>query len=129
MTAQKTRPNRQNIYLPDHLRDYVSGYDSLSGRISTIIDRYHEALRRTRIEKRFTADELAHITRACWSWLAEPAATVFNGVEIELEDEGDAMPELVAKVRALTPFEQVALVEFVERQRSDASLACQAQIT
>jgi hypothetical protein len=114
----KSRPNRQNIYLPDHLRDLVSGYPSLSGRIATIIDRYHEALRRTRIERRFTADELAHIRRACWSWLAEPAATIFDGAAMELEDEGEAPAELIAKLRALTPFEQVALVEWLEREKN-----------
>lgn len=115
-----TRPNRQNIYLPDHLRDYVADAPSLSGRISTIIDRYREALRRTRVEERFTADELFHIKRACWSWLAEPAATIFDGVAMELEDEGEAPAALIAKVRALSPFEQIALVEWLERERSQA---------
>ena len=115
-----TRPNRQNIYLPDHLRDYVADSESLSGRISTIIDRYSEALRRTRIEKRFTADELHHIKRACWSWLAEPAAMVFGGVELELEDEGVAPAALIEKVKALSPFEQVALVEWFESERKKA---------
>jgi hypothetical protein len=112
-----TRPNRQNIYLPDHLRDYVADSKSLSGRISTIIDRYSEALRRTRIQKRFSDEELHHIKRACHSWLPDPAATVFGGIEIELEDEGIAPAELIAKVKELSPFEQVALVEWFEIER------------
>lgn len=112
-----TRPNRQNIYLPDHLKDYVADAPSLSGRVSTIIDRYREALRRTRVEKQFTDDELTHILRACWSWWAEPAATVFGGVAMELEDEGVAPADLIAKVAALSPWEQIALVEWIESRR------------
>lgn len=116
-----TRPNRQNIYLPDHLRDYVADAPSLSGRISTIIDRYREALRRTRVEQQFSAEDLHHIRRACNGWLADPAATIFDGVAMELEDEGVAPRELLDKVRALSPFEQVALVEWLERERAKSS--------
>lgn len=112
-----TRPNRQNIYLPDHLRDYVADAPSLSGRISTIIDRYREALRRTRVEQKFTADELTHIKRACWSWWIEPAATIFDGIAMELEDEGVAPPDLIAKVRSLSAWEQIALAEWIEAQK------------
>lgn len=112
-----TRPNRQNIYLPDHLRDLVSDYPSLSGRIAAIIDRYHEALRRTRVERKFSEAEQTAILSACWSWLADPAATVFDGVAMELDDEGLAPPALIAKVRALSPFEQVALVEWIETRK------------
>ena len=117
MTTTKPRPNRQNIYLTDHLRDLGSGYDSLSGRIATVLDRYHEALRRTRIERQFSDDERQHILRACRAWLAEPAATVFDGVALELEDEGAAPAELIERVKSLTPFEQVALVEWIESER------------
>lgn len=113
----ESRPNRQNIYLPDHLRDAVSGYPSLSGRVSTVLDRYHEALRRTRIADRFTSHELDTIYDACVFWSAEPAATVFGGVELELIDMGGVSAELMTKVQALTPFEQVALVEWIETQR------------
>ena len=114
------RPNRQNIYLPDHLKDYVADAPSLSGRVSTIIDRYREALRRTKVEQKFTADELLHIKRACWSWWIEPAATIFGGIAMELEDEGLAPADLIAKVQALSPFEQVALVEWIEREKDKA---------
>ena len=113
MSAPK-RPNRQNIYLPDQIRDYVAGAPSLSGRISTIIDRYSETLRRTKVERNFSADELSHIKRVCSGWHAEPAATVFDGIALELDDEGIAPAELIAKVRSLSPFEQVALVEWAQ---------------
>ena len=114
------RPNRQNIYLPAHIRDYVADAPSLSGRISTIIDRYGEALRRTKVERKFTEAELFHIKRACWSWLADPAATIFDGVAIELDDEGIAPKVLIDKVRSLSPFEQVALVEWIESCRAQS---------
>lgn len=120
--TDRARPNRQNIYLPDHLRDAVAGYESLSGRIARILDRYHEALRRTRIERRFSDEELHAIESACWSWFVEPAAVIFDGVAIEVEDYGDEVEipsGLVDKVRQLTPFEQVALVEWVERKRGE----------
>ncbi len=96
-----TRPNRQNIYLPDHLRDYVSGHPSLSGRISTILDRYQEMLRRTRIERRFTDAEMQAMRTTCAGWIAEPAATVFGGVAMEIEDAGGLgidKPALLAKL-------------------------------
>lgn len=111
-----TRPNRQNIYLPDHIRDYVSGHPSLSGRISTIIDRYQEMIRRTRIERRFTDAEMQAIRTACQGWLPEPSATVFGGVALEVEDAGELgtnKAALLAKLTALMPGEEVALVEFI----------------
>ena len=108
---------RQTIYLRPDLRDYLVGYESQSGRINDIVDRYHEALRRTRIERHFTADEQAHIKRACSSWRMEPAATIFGGIELELDDEGIAPQELISKIAALSPFEQVALAEWVESER------------
>jgi hypothetical protein len=110
------RPNRQNIYLPDHLRDYVAAAPSLSGRISDILDRYREAIRRTRIERRFSDDELAAIRGACAAWLTrgQPAAILFDGVAVELEDEDQCEPALIAKIRSLDPFEQIALVEWLE---------------
>lgn len=110
------RPNRQNIYLPDHLRDYVADAPSLSGRISTIIDRYREALRRTRIERLFTPAELAEIRKRCSGWIAEPAATIFDGIAMEVDD-GGGHAALVQKLRALSPFEQVAMVEWLEEQQ------------
>jgi hypothetical protein len=112
-----TRPNRQNIYLPDHLRDYVSGHPSLSGRIATILDRYQEMLRRTRIERRFTDAEMQAMRTACAGWIAEPAAAVFGGVALEVEDAGDIgidAQSLLIKLQSLTPGEEVALVEYLQ---------------
>lgn len=109
----KRRPRRQNVYFPDPIIDYLSGAESLSGRVTQIIDRYRETLRRTRIAERFDESEMLTIRRACHGWWAEPAATIFGGIALELEDSG-APPALVAKVGELTPWEQVALLEHVE---------------
>jgi hypothetical protein len=115
--------NRKNIYFPDHILEKLRGDDmSLSGRVTEIVDRYFEMLRRIRIEKEFTTAEMNLMKDACRSWLPEPAATVFGGVALEVED---SLPygldkkwkvnakELLAKLEELTPGEEIALVEAV----------------
>ena len=109
----KRRPRRQNVYFPDPIIDYLSGAESLSGRVTQIIGRYREALRRTRVADRFDDGEMLTIRQACHGWWSEPAATIFGGIALELEDYG-APAELVSKVAAMTPWEQVALLEYVE---------------
>lgn len=114
--------NRKNVYFPDHILEKLKGDDSLSGRVTEIIDRYFEMVRRTRIEKQFSEAELNLMRDACISWLPEPAATVFGGVALEVEDSlpdgldkkwNVAAKTLLAKLAALTPGEEVALVEAV----------------
>lgn len=118
-TSAKRRPRRQNVYFPDHIIDWLSGFESLSGRVTQVLDRYRDALRRTKIEQKFSAEEMLVIRAACHNWWAEPAATIFGGIALELEDTG-APAELIAKVAALSPWEQVALIEHVEALESDA---------
>lgn len=113
---ESRRPRRQNVYFPDPIIDYLSGAESLSGRVTQIIDRYRETLRRTKIEQKFTPDEMFAIRFACLGWLADPAATIFGGIALELEDSG-AAAELVAKIGTLSPWDQVALVEYIETHR------------
>jgi len=117
---------RHTIYLPGHVLGRLDSPDNLSGRIAVILDRYFETLRRTRIEQRFTEPELDLMTEACMSWLAEPAATVFGGVALELEDSradglagkwGVDLDALLAKVGTLGPADDVALVEAIETRR------------
>jgi len=120
--------NRKNVYLPDRILDALSGHGSLSGRITTILDRYHEMVRRTRIHQKFSERELGLMRAACNGWHAEPAAAVFGGVALEVED---ALPDgladewevdaaaLLQKLRALSPGEEIALVEAVAAQRDD----------
>jgi hypothetical protein len=114
--------NRKNVYFPDHILEKLRCDDSLSGRVTEIIDRYFEMVRRTRIEKRFSKAEMNLMRDACLSWLPEPAATVFGGVALEVEDSlpdgldkkwGVDAHALIAKLNGLGPGEEVALVEAV----------------
>lgn len=113
---------RVSTYLTDRTLDVVAG-DGLSGRINRMADRYGEILRRTRIEARFTADEMNALRDVCNGWLAEPAAVIDCGVALELEDSipdgiGDKWgiePQmLLNKLAALNYCEEVALVEAIE---------------
>jgi hypothetical protein len=103
------------------------GDGPLSTRIAVVADRHAELCRRARITRLFTTPELDAIRDATRSWLPEPAATIFGGVALELEDAADDglgekwgidLPALLAKVRALGLAEQVALVDWIERQRT-----------
>lgn len=115
--------NRKNVYFPDDILVLLQGKGSLSGRVTTIIDRYHEMVRRTRIERHFSQAEMACVLDACMNWLAEPAPTVFGGAALEVEDSlADGIAEkwgvdggaLLSKLKALTPGQEVALVEAIE---------------
>ena len=83
--------------------------------------------RRTRIERKFSDAERNAILDATISWLVDPAAAVFGGVAMEIEDAiPDGLAEkwgvdvgaLLEKLRNLTPGDEVALVEWIETQRS-----------
>ncbi len=121
-TPTKPRSPRKNVYFPEHILDRLGNPESLSGRVTQILDRYFEALRRTKIADQFTPEEMLAIRQACHNWLAEPAATIFGGIALELEDSG-APAEFVAKVMSLTPWEQVAMVEHVDTLKSNAPAA------
>lgn len=118
--------NRKNVYLPDHVLAQLQGHGSLSGRVTMILDRYHEMIRRTRITRKFTDAEISLMREACQGWVPEPAATVFGGVALEVEDGlSDGLAEkwgvdpvaLLKKLKSLTPGEEIALAEAVAPQR------------
>lgn|SRR5574340_1298053 len=95
---------------------------NLSGTINRIADRYGEIMRRTRVEDRFTPAELDALRAVANGWFAEPAATIAGGLALEFEDsmedgcpDGVDPSELLAKLRALTYAEDVALVDSIER--------------
>jgi hypothetical protein len=120
------KATRKNIYLDARTLAQIGGRDSLSGRIRSIVDRYHEICRRERPLDGLSDAERSAILDACMSWLPEPAATIFGGVEFEVSDalrdglaekwsiDGDA---LVSKLRAMAPGAQIALVDWIEAQR------------
>ena len=117
---------RKNVYLSERTLEQLDG-DGLSSRITQIVDRYSEMVRRIRIEKKFTEAERNLIRDACLSWLPEPAATIFGGVALEVEDslpdrldakwQVDAQT-LLTKLAALSPGEEVALVDWIESTRA-----------
>ena len=113
---------RTTIYLTDRAEAVLAGGDSLSGSINRLADRYYEIMRRSRID--LTPAELDAVRDALNGWLAEPAATIAGGPALEIEDAlPDGLtdkwsidgPALVAKMRALTYAQEVALVDAVEQ--------------
>ena len=113
MTETARRPRRQNIYLPERLIDYLADSESLSGRVVQIIDRYCEALERTPVQERFSAADMVTIRAACHGWWAEPAATIFGGLAMEVDAAGGP-PDMVARLNGLSPWEQIALLEYIQ---------------
>ena len=106
---------RLNLYLPARMaRWWDDAGESRSARGVQMIDRLSEALRRTAIAERFSAEEAAALREGCSGWVAEPAAVVFGGVALELRSRGLGTPALFSKLEQLTPLEEVALVEWLE---------------
>lgn len=118
--------HRKNVYFTDRTLDLLGKSTSLSGRVATIVERYAEIVRRERPQDAFSEAERSAILDACRGWLAEPAASIFDGVAMEVADaleDGLADrwpidgPNLVANLRALSPGAQVALVDWIESKR------------
>jgi len=123
--------NKRSIYVTDRLRDTLGpvGEDSgsvvtLSGRITTIADRYAEIVKSARILTQFTDAEWMLLRDALNGTLHEPAATIrelWQGVEdaITLDGLADKWSvdgaDLIARLRALRFDEECALVETVEQ--------------
>jgi hypothetical protein len=124
-----SQSHRKNVYFSDRTLAQLGDRDSLSGRVATIIDRYAELCRRERPWQKFEEAELSAIRDACLSWRAEPAATIFGGVLLEVEDAladglgekwGVDSDQILTKLRALSPGEEIALVDWLERKRATA---------
>jgi len=125
MSAQKSK--RKNVYFDDRTLSLIGDDDSLSGSVRRIVDRYAELIRRSRPWEALSEAERGAVRDACLSWLAEPAATIIGGIALEIRDaEADGLgakwgidaTALAAKIDALTPGEQIALADWIERQRA-----------
>lgn len=112
---------RATVYIADRA-EAVLGGDNLSGAINRVADRYYELVRRSRID--LAPAELDAVRDALNGWLAEPAATIAGGPALEVEDAlpdglaeryGIDGPALVARLRALTYAQEVALVDAAEQ--------------
>ena len=107
---------RLSLYLPERMaRGWHGAPGKQSARGVKMLDRMAEALRRSAIADRFAETELAMMREACRGWVAEPAAAVFGGIALELKGRGLGTPPLFEKLAALTPFDEVALVELIAR--------------
>lgn len=120
---QKTA--RKNVYFDQRTLDLIGQADSLSGSVRRIVDRYAEIVRRERPWERFEPRELDAIRDACISWLAEPAAVIIGGIGLEILDAerlaekwGVDARALAAKVDALSPGQQIALIDWIETARA-----------
>lgn len=109
---------RKNIYFPARILDYLKerSDDSLSARVTAIVDRYRELMQRAEpITDKFTARELKLI----WEVTAERPEFGQHAVLLMIDwptlirrHGNDA--KLAAKMEALTPFERVQLIEHIE---------------
>lgn len=114
---------RTSIYLNPPLEEALKGADSISGRLGQICDRYAETNRRARIRQRFDEAEMNAFRDCCNGTIFGPAQLIDGAVLANFEDSApdglyekwriDA-PTTIAKLRALTYAEQVALVEDIE---------------
>ena len=114
---------RTSIYLNPPLSEALKGADSISGRLGQICDRYAETNRRARIAQRFSEAELNAFRDCCNGTIFGPAGLIDGAVLANFEDSApdglyekwviDA-PATIAKLRALTYPDQVALVEDIE---------------
>ncbi|QNM96404.1 hypothetical protein [Chitinimonas koreensis] len=125
---------KASIYLGDRAETVIGEIkdsDSLSGRLNAIADRYGEIIDRARrqVLRNFSETELSAIRIACMSWATrqEPAGILIGGIAAEVEDAlqgGDLSVQqwqpsdgkaLLEKLNALSPAEQIALIEWLER--------------
>jgi hypothetical protein len=127
-TGEIMPAERISIYLPDRLRAIVDAVGNTpSARIAAIVDRYGFVMRVAR--PTLLRNEWLAIFDVCngWASWAETGETLMLGLSANVEDaiemEGlaekwqlpDKGRQLVQRLRALTPVEQIAVVECAER--------------
>jgi hypothetical protein len=100
---------------------------SVSGRLTTIADRYLEILRRARIEQRFSESEmnaLRDCCNGCNGMVFEPAVLIDGAILANFRDAAlDSLSEkwgidgesVAQKLASLSYPEQIALVESIEQ--------------
>lgn len=127
---------KKSIYVSDRLAAVVgdlpaAGPVSLSGRINSIADRYGEIIARElpAILAGLSADELNMIKMVMWSTetVTSPAGLLLGGIAHNLVDSQDfelqdypreAVDACIAKAVAMSPAQELALIEWLEKQRA-----------
>jgi hypothetical protein len=102
----------------------IGADELISGRPGIIYGRYHEIMRRILIENKFTEAELNSLRDCCNGTSFLDALHIFGAVQENFEDSlVDGLAEkwgidpiaLTSKLSELNYFEQVALVESIEK--------------
>lgn len=114
---------RTSLYLNPPIEAALKNADSISGRIGEICARYAETNRRARISQRFSEAELNALRDGCNGTIFVPAQLIDGAVLANFEEslmDGIAekweinAPATIAKLRALTYPDQIALIEDIE---------------
>lgn len=111
---------RRNIYFKSQrIMKALGEHPNISKRVTDIIDRYDELVRRTNIRSRFTSREWTVLKAATADW--EPtAAAIFdlpNQVFLWGQRNVQQVGPLLNKLRTLTPGEMIALADAIEAAR------------
>ncbi len=113
------RRARKNVHFPAHVMTYLATSNrSLSGRVSSIVDRYREALRRSEpIAGHFSDTQLTDILAATDGLDLDPAARLFgDDIGLAVLEYGGTQ-DLIKRLAALDPWQQIQLTEWIETER------------
>ncbi|WP_375592120.1 hypothetical protein [Chitiniphilus eburneus] len=115
------------VVLPQRAADQLGTAGQDGRRLVDIVDRYAVLIAHAEraARARFTPEQLDLLRAACRSWLTRgvPAEVLLGGIEAEIADaalpEGDLaghdVRAVVSTLASLSPVEQLALVEWLER--------------
>ena len=124
-------PKVQTHLTPDTL-DACNARGSVSGTINRSVTRYVAIVEHSAAVTALSDAERDAVRDACRGWLPEPVQTIRGGPALEVADaladglaeaHGIDGPALVAKLRALSFADEVALVDDVERYWHSVSAA------
>ncbi|UXY13854.1 hypothetical protein N8I74_11025 [Chitiniphilus purpureus] len=124
---------RYQIRIPDRMAAVLGDVaeNEISGRIADVLDRYQHIIgeAQQRLLAQLSPLDQAMIRAACQSWATRttPARILVGGIVAELEDAaedgGDLssidpvnVEALVSRIAALSSADQIALIEWLERQ-------------
>ena len=116
---------RLTIYLPPSIAPYIEKAASRSARIATVLHRYRAIMAAATPLAAFTNTEQAHLLATFSAWTPRPDDRLIGTLSAHYREQRHQGPRqadieeggLIAKLDALTPAEQIALVEWIEQHR------------
>lgn len=109
-------PSRKNVHLAPHvLRFLEDAHPSLSGRLSRIVDRYSECMRRTSATElldHLSGPQLTALTSVFVARDFSHASLIFDAFPADLD--ASRQHDLANWFRGLSPIEQCAVIEYLE---------------